>query len=180
LNRPTEATAFSPLVAKPVWKKVFVGTQILIAVCLLTSSITEGLKSEKEFGRKAPQVPLYGVYNTTCFIKNQDTIRPSEIDTTYWKQLVVDGNSWSQFGKIEFSSGKKSFFEIKADTAKYTLSLKSQSDTTQKYVFKYKELERDQFFLEGIWAKDSLKIQMTRYDLNNFLLHKEKFTWIEE
>ena len=180
LNKPTSSTVYTPLIANPRWRKVFFGLQVIVAISLLYSTIAKGIDAEKSFGRNMPRVPLYGVYNTAWFIRNRDTIPPLGTDSLRWKQLVIDGGSWKQSGIIQFNTDQRTIYDIKADTVKQTLSIGSQSDTTENYLFHYLLPDRDHILLKGVWKKDSIEVLMNKYDLRNYLLHREKFTWITD
>lgn len=179
-NRPTALTYWRPLVSHPVWRIAFLSFQAIFIISILYSSIASSIKTENEIGRRAPRIPLYGVYNTSYFIRNNDTVPPLETDSLRWKQLVIDGGSWNQSGIIQFSSGKKIVCNIQADTLIETLRLQSRIDTTEIYTFDYDRTDPNRLVLEGIWKKDSIKVGMRKYDLNNYLLHSEKFRWIEK
>jgi hypothetical protein len=180
LNRPTISISYHPLIVHAVWRKIFSAALMLIAISLFYSSITKALDSERSFGRKAPKSSLYGVYDAVYFLRNNDTIQPSAIDSLCWKRLVIDGGSWNQSGVIQFNTGKKNSFTLHIDTSKNTLALQSQSDTTQKYLLHYSIPDKDKMLLKGAWDKDSIEILMNKYDLNNYVLHREKFKWITD
>ena len=180
LNKPAVAATYKPFINHPIWRKAFSVFLILLAISLLYSTIVKGIDAEKSFGRKAPRVPLYGVYDAVYFLRNNDTIPALETDSLRWKQLVIDGVSWNQAGIIRFSTGKRNSFTAEADTLKHTLTLQSQSDTTQKYLFHYSIRGKDQILLKGLWKKDSIEILMNKYNLDNYILHREKFKWITD
>ena len=168
------------MIANPTSRKVFLGLQVLIAICILYSTILNSIETEKTSGQNAPHVPLYGVYNTAYFIRNNDTIPPLETDSLRWKQLVIDDSSWNQSGIIQFSTGMKIFYNVQADTVKRILRIQSRTDTAENYFLNYFEPDSNHILLKGIWKKDSIKVLMSKYDLNNYLLHREKFKWIED
>jgi len=181
LNKPTTTTVYAPLIAQPTGRKIFLALQILLAVCILYSGIASALEAQKEYGwnPNPTDVPLYGVYNTTYFIRNSDTIPAIETDSLRWKQLVIDGGNWQRSGIIEFVSGKKLFCDISADTIKKIINIQSKADTSQKYSLNYFE-NGNQILFKGKWEHDSIEALMTKYDLNSYLLHREKFTWITQ
>jgi hypothetical protein len=179
LNKPTVSAIYQPLIVNPVWRKIFSGLLVVLAISLLYSSMAKGIDSERSFGRKAARVPLYGVYDAIYFLRNNDTIPALATDSLRWKRLVIDGGSWNQSGIIQFSTGKRNLFTAKIDTLKNTLALQSESDTTQKYLFHY-FLRKDKMLVKGVWDKDSIEILMNKYDLNNYVLHSEKFKWITD
>jgi hypothetical protein len=125
-------------------------------------------------------VPLYGVYNVVYFIKGHDTISQVETDSIPWKQLVIDGGNWKQSGIIEYATGKKLFCNVHADTINNILKMQSQADTLKNYLLHYATPNENEILLKGRWEKDSIEVLMNKYDLDNYLLHREKFTWINE
>ena len=50
--------------------------------------------------------------------------------------------------------------------------------TNVKYSLEYSALDEKHLFLKGLWNWDSIKVCLNKYDLDNHLLHKEKFKWI--
>jgi hypothetical protein len=178
LNRPAGAAVYAPLINHPLWRKVFFGLQIVFSISLLYSSIVKGLDAERSSGHNTAPVPLYGVYKTAYFIRNGDSIPPLETDSLRWKQLVIDGGSWNQSGIVQFSTDKKVYYNVQADTVKQILRMQSRSDTAQKYSLHYFMPDSDHILFKGLWEKDSIEVLMNKYDLNSFLLHKEKFKWI--
>ena len=180
LNRPAAATIHTQLITHRKWQKIIPVMEKLFAISLLYTSIAMGVDSEKKFGRNAPHVPLYGVYNTAYFIRNHDTIPPLETDSLRWKQLVIDNSSWNQSGIIQFNTGRKGPCNVQADTIKQIFLVVSKTDTTEKYSLNYSKPDPAHILLEGRWRNDSIKVLMTKYDLNNYLLHREKFKWIDD
>jgi hypothetical protein len=180
LNKPTVAVAHIPLVNHLAWKKVFSGALAVLAVCLLYSSFEKGIDAEKSYGQSRPDCPLYGIYNTDYFVRNNDTIPASSTDSLRWKQLVIDRSSWNQSGIIKFSTDKRSGYDVEVDTLKRTVSMRSITDTTEKYLFNYFVPDINHILLKGQWQKDAIQVLMTKYDLNNYLLHREKFRWITD
>jgi hypothetical protein len=153
LNKPTVTTVEKSLFTHPLYSKIFSGLLAVLAVCLFYSQIIISKKSEREFGGKAPHDPLYGVYNTSYFIKNNDTIPPLETDSFRWKQLVIDGGSWNQRGTIKVSSDKRIVYNIETDTVKQILKISSLTDTTEKYSLNYIKPETAHLLIKGIWQK---------------------------
>jgi uncharacterized membrane protein YphA (DoxX/SURF4 family) len=180
LNKPTKAAVYIPLINHPLWRKVLSGLLIVLAICLLYSTVSKGLEAERLYGQSAPHGPLYGVYTTDFFVKNNDTIAASATDSLRWKQLVVDGGAWNQSGIIKFDNDKRSTYTIKTDTLKRTFSMQSVKDSTQKYLFNYFIPDPTHLLLKGKWKNDTLNVLLSKYDMEKYLLHREKFTWITE
>lgn len=180
LNRHAAAVIEKPLITHPLYRKIFAGILIILCICLFYSQIIISRRSEREFGWKAPHGSLYGVYNTAYFIRNNDTIPSLQTDSLRWKQLVIDNGGWNQMGVIKVNSDKRVTYNIETDTVKQILKINSLNDTTEKYSFNYNKPDVGHLLLKGIWKKDSIEVLMEKYDLNNYLLHKERFTWINE
>jgi hypothetical protein len=182
LNKPTSSTVYLPLINHSAWRKAFLVLETLLAISILYSGISNALEAEKEYGwnSNSRAVPFYGVYNTAYFIRNNDTIPPIETDSLRWKQLVIDGGNWKQSGIIEFVTGKKFFCNIQVDTVKKIIRVQAQSDTTENYSLHYFLQNNNDILLNGFYKKDSIEVLMNKYDLNNYLLYREKFKWITE
>jgi len=180
LNRPASALVYRPLIHHPVGRKVFTASLVVLAFCLLYSTVVKGLDAEKTFGQKVPRGPLYGVYDTDYFLRNRDTIPPANADSLRWKQLVIDGQAWNQSSVIKFNNDKRVSFTIHTDTVKRILSIQSLTDTTKKYSFGYTIPDSMHIVIKGRWNNDSLEVLMTRHDLYNYLLYREKFKWITD
>jgi hypothetical protein len=180
LNRPTQAAVYSPFINHPIGRKVFTASLVVLAVCLLYSSVAKGLDAERTLGQTASRGPLYGVYDTDYFLRNRDTIPPSKTDSLRWKQLVIDGHGWNQFTVIKFDDDNRVRYTTNTDTTKRMLSIQSLTDTAEKYFFHYVIPDSTHIVLKGRWNNDSLEVLMTKYDLNNYLLYREKFKWITD
>ena len=177
LNKP--AYAVKPLaLVHGIGQKIFTGSLIVLAVCLIYSTVTIGLDAERDYGQSAPHGPLYGIYNTDYFIRNSDTILFSITDSVRWKQLVIDGGSWNQYGAIRFSNEKRMHCQVDADTVKKIIRIQPGADSTEKYSLAYSFPDANHLLLKGLWKKDSIEVLMAKFDLDNFKLHKEKFEWI--
>jgi len=178
LNKTVPKTIYPLMIAQPRGRRIFTWLQLIFSVCLFYSSLAKGLDAQQSFGRQVPHVPLYGVYKTVYFIRNNDSVAPTETDTLRWKQLVIDGGSWNQSGVIQFGNDSKTMYDIEVDTLQQKLHLKISSDTLKQFFFHYAIKNNNQILFKGLWQKDSIEVLMHKYDLNNFLLHKEKFRWI--
>jgi hypothetical protein len=91
---------------------------------------------------------------------------------------VIDGGGWKQSGIIEFSTDKKFFCDLQTDTAAKTMRIRSQLDTTENYFLHYSLSHDGDIMLTGRWKGDTIEVLMNKYDLDNYLLHRERFKWI--
>jgi uncharacterized membrane protein YphA (DoxX/SURF4 family) len=175
LNNPVEAIAYPRLFKKERWRKGFVVFQAICIAGILYNSIVGSLHDARKWGRYAPRLPLYGIYQTNWFIRNQDTIPPLETDSLRWSQLVIDGGSWKQSGVIRFSNGRKTFYNISADTLKHTLQIQSLSDTRLTDTLRFATTSPGQLLVEGKWRSDSIKVYLSKRNLDNLPLLSDRF-----
>jgi len=66
-----------------------------------------------------------------------------------------------------------------SDTIKKIINIRSKADSSEKYSLNYFENGNNILF-RGKWKQDSIEVLMRKYDLNSYLLHREKFTWITQ
>ncbi len=55
----------------------------------LFNNISENRRWDIEQGDNAPKPPLYGIYYTENFVRNNDTLPPLATDSLYWKRMIV-------------------------------------------------------------------------------------------
>lgn len=175
LNKPVEAVTYSPFFKKQSWRKGFVILQAICIAGILWKTIVESLDAAKQWGRYAPRVSLYGIYQTDIFIRNGDTIPPLQTESFRWKQLVIDGGSWKQSGLITFNDDQKTFYNIKADTAKQMMRIQSIADTLNTYTFHFVTPTTNHLLLEGKWMNDSIKVFLTKTNIDSFNLYSDRF-----
>ena len=180
LNKPVEAVAYRPLFRTQNWRKGFAVFQAVWIAGILYEAIVNSLNDAKQWGQNAPKVPYYGIYQTNLFIRNKDTIPPLETDSLRWKQLVIDGGSWKQYGVIKFSNDQKAFYNIKTDTLNHTLRIQSLSDTLNVYTFRFAKLSTDRLVVEGKWEDDSIKVILTKRNLDSITLLSDRFHIVSE
>jgi hypothetical protein len=115
------------------------------------------------------------MYQTDVFIRNNDTILPLQTDSLRWKQLVIDGGSWRQSGVVKFSNDHKTFYNITTDTIKHTLRLQSVADTLVTHSFRFMKPAANHLLLEGKWNNDSIKVVLTKHNLDSLPLLSDRF-----
>lgn len=170
-----------PVIKKRAWFLTWRIVKILFIGYVLVGTVTDAALSMSKYGETAPKVALRGIYYVKTFIRNRDTIAPLQTDTTRWRQVLIDGSPEYARASIramnDSSAGSWSF---QPDTVHHTLTLFRAADTTKKYHFTYRFPKKDSLVLEGAWKGDSVQISLQRYDLQNFLLVRRGFNWINE
>lgn len=151
---------------------VFKGILILYVISISASNAYSGYT---KWGRKAPIPPLYGIYNVHNFIINKDTIPPLLTDTIRWKNLVIDKRSTG----IVKMDDKVIALKNDTDTLKHRLKLTSYKDSTRIYDLSY-NVKDSMFYADGIYEKDTLRIEFKRKGPEDFQLINRGFHWINE
>ena len=180
LNKAVAAAVDPPLFKKESWRKAAIAVKAIVIAGMLYHSVTNALDDAEKWGRYAPRVPLYGIYQTSIFVRNNDTIPPLQTDSLRWKQLVIDGGSWKQAGLVKFSNDQKRFYNITADTLQHTLRLQNISDTLITHTFRFTKPSANQLLLEGRWNRDSIKVLFNKADLDTFNLLSDRFRIVNQ
>ena len=69
---------------------------------------------------------------------------------------------------------------FKPDEKKHTTVAYTYADTTNKYHFAYIMPNPQILIRKGQWKKDSIHIRLHKLDLDNFLLIKRGFHWVNK
>lgn len=131
-----------------------------------------------QYGERAPNPPLYGLYEVEHFILQGDTVLPLITDSTRWRQLMVIADG---FARVRFMDNTTQIFLTKLDTAQRILSMKQRSDTTRTINLTY-NVSGNRYHFKGVIQQDSLVLDMTRFaDIREkFTLTSRGFHWISE
>jgi hypothetical protein len=153
---------------------------LVIKVCLicffLYTNISRAIEMNKTRGPSVKKTALYGIYNVTNIVKNQDTIPLVITDESLWKRVVIQrANYVSAFDMQD----KRTRFKLELDTLKNTMTFQKRNDSTDIYNFTY-ILKDSILTLEGTYLNDTLRIEAKQYDLKKFLLINRDFHWINE
>jgi hypothetical protein len=176
LNKTAQPVIFKNFVHKR-WQQMAVRCyKALFIIYAFYSSISGSLNGQREYGDKRILPPLHGIYNTSVFIRNKDTIRPLTTDTTRWKQIIIDFDKSVQ---IKFMNDKLQWFSFSVDTVQHLVSLNSYDNTISKSILSYK-IDGSWLTLTGDLFDDSVYIRLNKYDAESFNLMNRGFHWINE
>tara|TARA_R110001632_G_scaffold2297_4_gene10067 strand:- start:852 stop:2132 length:1281 start_codon:yes stop_codon:yes gene_type:complete len=132
--------------------------------------------SKQKYG--SPKPLLYGIYDATTFVINNDTLPPLLTDEIRWKKLICDSN-FSNRIIIKGMDDKNTWYKYTIDSLKNNIEMIATRDSTDIYNLHY--VKKDSvLFLKGTWKKDSIEIKMDEFDLNKFYLINRDFHWINE
>ena len=175
-NRATQPVIYKNFVHIR-WQRITVRCfKALFIIYTFYSSISGSLQGQLEYGDRRTLPPLYGIYNTSLFIRNKDTTLPLTTDTTRWKQLIIDFDKNVQ---IKFMNDKFQWFSFTVDTLQHQVTLNSYVNTITKANLSYK-IDGSWLTLSGYLFDDSVYIRMKKYDAHSFNLMNRGFHWINE
>jgi uncharacterized membrane protein YphA (DoxX/SURF4 family) len=176
-SHKTTTLKFHGYTFKTKWKRItaFTIKALLILYILITYSY-EGINNLKQYGDDAPKPKLYGYYNVVTFVKNRDTLPPLLTDTTRWNKLL-----FREYDRITIKMMNDTLmaYNYKDDSLKHELQLTQRDDTTLKYNFIYNPIDKTRLELRSM-GKDSIYMQLSKIEVNDFLLMKRGFHWINE
>ncbi len=145
-----------------------------ILLILIFTPFYERIGWMKDYGDYAPKAPLYGIYKTEYFIQNKDTLPPLMTDSLRWYKMIIMNDA------VVTSTDQQSIaYSLKIDTLKKYIEFVAYFDSTIIYKFNYKENEQ-YLYLNGVFNKDSIKVNFKRFDEKKYLLKNHKAEWITE
>ena len=175
-NRPAEAANLEHALQKH-WQRI---TRLVLKWMFILYTVYELLHTltgyVKDYGDNRTLPTLYGIYNSTLFVKNHDTLPPLTTDTTRWKQLVIQFDKYAMVKTMD-DSARNYNFEV--DSAKRSISAWTNTDTLHKAHFVFKT-DSTHLRLDGKWKDDSLHILFSKFDVRKFRLVNTGFRWINE
>lgn len=177
LNRPAPAFVL-PMPQPKRWKRLLqLGLKAGVIFFALNATLLPSLKGRKDYGEDAPKPPLYGLYKTTLFTRNGDTIPPLTTDKQRWKNMIITRPGYATVTTMDDTH---SLVGMELDTVHKTLVLTSPTDNTDIKHFHYTRPDKSHLTLTGNFGKDSSIIQMQRFDESDFLLMNRGFHWVNE
>lgn len=175
-NETAPALAYYKVSEDSHYKKLIFWFKIVMAIIIMGAMSWQGYQAERLYGDKKPKPPLYGIWKTTMFVKNNDTLPPMLTDTLRWKYLIVDRKGTIT---IKHMDDKNSWYAQEIDTTQQQMIIHKRSDTINKNTFTY--IRRDSILhTEGIFYKDTLSIDFKAKDLSKIELINRGFHWINE
>jgi hypothetical protein len=175
LNQPVPAANLTPPRFNKKWKNITAATlKYLVVAYVLVGYLIGDIQAATMYGDTAKKPPFYGIYNVQTFIRDHDTLPPLTTDSTRWNKLII-GNGGAS---VRLMNDSIKMFQLKTDTVAHTFTLTTMSNS-KGYVFTYTGTKAT-LQLKGQWQQNPVQIQLSRYDLQNFLLLKRGFHWINE
>ena len=134
-------------------------------------------EGDKEYGRRAPKPPLYGIWNVDAF-ETDGAVRPPLItDETRWRRLILGRPGTAS---IQLMSDTRQRYYLELNTDKKRLNLTKRDDATWKTSLSYTQPGPEQLVVEGTFDGHKLRASLRRVDESKFLLVTRGFHWINE
>jgi len=177
-NKAVPAVNIQPKFPKRWMKITWLSVKILLIGTVVYSTISGVWDEYKNYGDDVTtKAPLFGIYNVETFIKNKDTLPPLLTDSVQWKQLNV---AFPGYAIIRTMNDSLKGYSFTADTLKKTLTMTSNSDSTNKSNFSFFYPDSLHLVFAGTMQRDSVYIVMRKFDLRNSRLIGRGFHWINE
>jgi len=160
------------------WKRI---SALIVKIVLIgyvsANTIGQSISSMKLYGDAAPKPKLYGYYNVATYVKDKDTLPPLLTDTTRWNKILI-----REYNRITVKMMNDTLvaYSYSEDTLHSTITFTQRDDTTLKYAFSYLPVNNGILELQSTGRKNSIYMQLNKIDVNDFLLMKRGFHWINE
>lgn len=123
-----------------------------------------------------PKNNLAAAYFTEEFFKNADTLPPGKNDSIRWSKFFIS----EFYSQVFFANEQSTYYDTKIDTVAKTLKLKSYADTNQVFTLNYAFTNDNRFTISGLFRSDSISANFKVKRLEDYLLVKRGFHWINE
>lgn len=120
---------------------------------------------------------LYGVWETTHFIKENDTIPPLITDNQRWRYLIIEGKNRAT---VKMMNDERQNFKFIPDSTTNNVILYGVGEKGEAPNFTYELLDSLTLKLNGELYLYNYEILLKRKKLDDFLLHSRGFNWINE
>lgn len=176
-NRSVEKYKYyNPITDKTYHKVIFwIKTGGLILVILGLSFFGHTSEIDRVKDREKPY--LYGIWEASIFIKNGDTIPPLITDVQRWRYLIIDQKASATLKTMD---DKKHNYGFMIDSATQKIKMHKNDQEAKDYNFEYNYPNYSSLELKGFLEKDSLRIILSRKEVDEFLLYSRGFHWINE
>jgi len=176
-NETTPAINYYKISDDSHYKKLifwFKTATAIILMCLMSWQANQGMHL---YGDKREKPDLYGIWEATTFIRNNDTIPPLITDKSRWRRLIVD---YKERASIQAMDDNVSYTSFIVDTTNTKIYISSSNGVDDALTYKLTGENQDELYLEGVSNDDSLKIHLKAKDLSTFRLTNRDFHWINE
>jgi hypothetical protein len=202
LGRPEAPRGYAPLVRRPWLDRTLLVVRTLVVLLFVGTTLNNNIETSKLYGQKAPEPPLFGLWEVEEFTLDGKVRPPLTTDAGRWQRVTFDkafGSRKSRPGKprigIRNMPGKYVLSaEVAVDEEKKTIALTlpggPPGGTTPPnvHVLRYREVEPEvievegevAFLADGKSGPKQVKVRLRHYGNDKFLLSSRGFHWINE
>lgn len=177
INTKSTIPAIPTSIVPPRFEKAKNIVKWIILLLYLGVSIFFYVQSMYTYGHKAPKPPFYGKYNVESFFQYDDSLILKTVpDSVRWEAFY---QTWKGYASAKTASGKVLRLEFHPDTTQqiFKINLRNQSQTDTLY---YEHLDSTRLRVHGLFEQDSLDMIFRKEAINDRLLIKRDFRWINE
>jgi uncharacterized membrane protein YphA (DoxX/SURF4 family) len=175
-NKPAPALEWKPIFKTP-WKNYLLTAMQVIIMGNVIYSLTASAMSRPAEGARTE---LFGIYDTDLFIVNGDTLAPLTTSTVRWDKFWVEEEFYSSnYCGIMLMNDASSLYFFDIDEAENEIIIKPRGDTVNTYPFTY-QFDGLKMIMDGVFKDDSLHIESTYFNPDNFNLNNRGFSWVSE
>ncbi|MCC5908660.1 MAG: hypothetical protein JJU13_20755 [Balneolaceae bacterium] len=173
LNRQTPTAEIQQVFSE---KKHIYGVLIFKVIFVASIVIPQTINTwnwYKQMENRPETVPLYGIWEVEEFILNGETVSPILTDDRRWRYLIFEHPGRATLIRI---NEERIHYNVQVDSIDQTIAMNLQNESK---FFSFEETG-NRLKLNGEAQDDSISVQLTKFDTNNFRLLSRGFNWINE
>ena len=174
-NKPTEAYEFFNPINDKTYHRVIFWTKLTLTIVLIGLFLMRGYDNDRSKNSKKPY--LYGIWEVTHFIKENDTLPRLVTDKNQWRYLIIDRKDRAT---IKMMDDKKYNYTFKPDSISKKVALYAPGERNETPNFTYELLNSETLKLNGEIYLYNHEIILKRKNLDSLLLYSRSFNWINE
>lgn len=175
-NKPANAYEFYNPIDDKTYHKVIFWTKLVLVLVLGGLFIIRGISNDRS--KNGPEKPhLFGIWEVTHFIKENDTLPRLVTDKNQWRYLIVDRKNRAT---IKMMDDKKQYYTFKPDSISKKIALYPPGEKNETPNFTYKLSDSETLKLNGDIYLYNHEIILKRKNLDSLLLYSRGFNWINE
>jgi hypothetical protein len=186
LNRATARRTETPLVQRPLVRRVVVGLQLALGAWLVYTSVSGSLQARARFGSAAPRPPLYGIWDIQTMAIDGQVRSPLTTDYGRWRRAVISTATALSFQRMDDTFVPyRAAFDAAAGTV--TLSRAAPPGTPPASApagevgrLAYKQASPEQLILDGVVDGSQIRMELRRVDHTSFRLLQGRFRWVQD
>ena len=168
-------------IQRPKFEGAWINKTLLIFKILILGYVVYGFtglfESQKQYGSKAPKPELYGLYEVTRFVKNNDTIKAIKGHSERWEYIQIEREGLLQIRNMDKS---RMNFKPEQDSITKSIKLYAYSDSSKVSQMTYKKIDSTFFEFNAIIDMDTIYCKTVKKTPEDFLLTNRGFHWITE